>query len=241
MNIKQNLKIRVKKYFPGLVYPLLGKLNPYLCDRIKILNHLGIDTFFDIGANIGQYAHNLRYFNYNSKIVSFEPLSSAFDKMKYLSDTDDNWLIRNYGLGSENKKMKINISENSVSSSFLENSDTLTNIVPQTRYIANEIVEIKRLDSVVDEFSDSKSKIFAKIDAQGYETEVIEGSKGCIDRIYGFQIEMPFVELYKGEKTFFEMNDFMNNLGFKLVAIEPGWSNPITGYAVEVDGIFVRK
>jgi FkbM family methyltransferase len=241
MNNLQKFKITLKKYFPGIIYPILGRKNSYLYDRSKILEHLKIDTLFDIGANIGQYGHTIRHFNFNGKIVSFEPMKNAFENLKSLSENDSNWLVRNYGLGDSDTELTINISENSVSSSLLEDKPKLGEMVPATRYIAKEKVVIKRLDSIIDEFCDADSKLFVKIDAQGFEPKILDGCKGCMDRILGFQLELPFIELYKGEKTFFEMTNLMDTFGFKLIALEPGWNDPKTGFAVEVDGIFVKK
>jgi hypothetical protein len=56
----------------------------------------------------------------------------------------------------------------------------------------------------------------------------------------GFQIELSFIELYKGEKNILDMIIYLNNLGYKLVYIEPGWNNQETGFGVQVDGIFVK-
>lgn len=189
----------------------------YILERIKIFKHLKIDVLFDVGAKIGQYAYGIRNTGFQGEIVSFEPQITAFNKMEYLSKNDKMWKIRNYGLGSENKILEINLSSNSVSSSILENVDILTEICPETEYIEKEKIEIKRLDSIIDEFCDNKTNVFVKIDTQGYEFEMIEGCKGCLDRIIGFQLELFFMELYKGVKTFLEKFLYMKNLGYELV------------------------
>jgi hypothetical protein len=50
-----------------------------LVRRMKIVNNYNIDILFDIGANAGQYAINMREIGYSKKIISFEPLKSAFE------------------------------------------------------------------------------------------------------------------------------------------------------------------
>ena len=39
----------------------------YLYRRQKLLNYYNIDTVLDVGANIGQYAEELRELNYRNK------------------------------------------------------------------------------------------------------------------------------------------------------------------------------
>ncbi len=241
MNFKQNIKASIKKYFPGLVYSYLRNKHKYHSERIKILKNSNINVVFDVGASIGLYAHAIRNNGYDGKIVSFEPQKDAFNKIQYLASGDNNWLQRNYALGAENTITEMNISTNSVSSSILEDTNTLNQLCPEAGYTRKETIEIKRLDSIVDEFCKKGDNLFVKIDTQGYEMSVIEGSKNCLDLIKGFQLELSFMELYKGEKTFLDMLLYMKNLGYELVNIEDGWNDPKTGFAVEIDGIFIKK
>ena len=46
----------------------------YLYRRQKIIKYYGIDSILDVGANVGQYASELRQLNYKGDILSFEPL-----------------------------------------------------------------------------------------------------------------------------------------------------------------------
>jgi hypothetical protein len=46
-----------------------------------LMGSLGIDLVIDAGANEGQFAKQLRRF-YAGDIISFEPSSSAFEKLK---------------------------------------------------------------------------------------------------------------------------------------------------------------
>lgn len=241
MNFKTKSKLFLKNTFPNIVYKYLAKKNPYLIERNNIFNHLGIDTIFDVGANIGLYAHTVRNLGFKGKIVSFEPQNSAFDSLKNLARKDSNWFVRNYALGSENTSSSINISHNSISSSILDQADVLNDFCPDAAYIDKQTIDIKRLDDIISEFCDSNSKVFVKIDTQGFEKEVILGSQKVLRNILAFQLELPLIEIYKNENTFFELIDLMKSINYRLVKIEPGWSDPKTGYTVEVDGIFIKS
>ena len=74
--------MNVKKMFSNLLrkagYSLLKQnslTNPLTRRKLLMLNY-DIDTVLDIGANIGQFAQQLRYeIGYIKKIISFEPLN----------------------------------------------------------------------------------------------------------------------------------------------------------------------
>ena len=58
----------------------LHRLNPSsnpAFQLLKSLNRFEADLVLDVGANIGQFASELRSVGYKGNIVSFEPLSSA--------------------------------------------------------------------------------------------------------------------------------------------------------------------
>lgn len=60
-----------------------------LTKRIQMVKYFDIDVLFDIGANTGQYAMLMRGIGYSNKIISFEPLSRAFNTLKKNSLKDN--------------------------------------------------------------------------------------------------------------------------------------------------------
>src|SRR5436190_1656211 len=95
-----------------------------------MLDHFGLDTVLDVGANIGQYATALRASGYRGRIVSCEPLSDAFAHLQRRAARDPAWAVRQTAVGSEVGTAQINISANSFSSSLLEMTDAHTNAAP---------------------------------------------------------------------------------------------------------------
>jgi FkbM family methyltransferase len=209
--------------------------------RMKIVDNYNIDTVFDIGANTGQYAKHMRGLGYKKKIISFEPLKSAFEELRKASLKDNNWLVNNYALGNENIKSMINISGNSYSSSILNMLPTHLKFAPESKYIAQEEIEIKKFDSIFNSFCNKENRVMIKIDTQGYEKNVIDGANESLPNIKIIQLEMSILPLYENEMLFMEMINFLDNKGFQLFSLENGFSDSTTGQLLQVDGIFVQK
>lgn len=209
--------------------------------RMKIIAKYGIDTLLDIGANTGQYALDMRHIGYVNKIISFEPLKSAFQELEKVSSGDDNWYVKNYALGNEDRNGTINVSDNSVSSSILDILPLHLKIEPKSKIIAKEEIVIKKLDSVFHSLCDKNDKIMIKSDTQGYEKSVIEGASDSLHKIKIIQIEMSLVPLYDHEPNFLEMIKLLDNKGFQLFMLEQGHCDPYTHQLLQVDGIFVQK
>ncbi len=209
--------------------------------RMKLVDKYNIDTLFDIGANEGQYACLMREYGYKKKIISFEPLKSAFEKLKYVSSKDNNWLINNYALGNENTTSMINIAGNSWSSSILNMLPSHLNVAPESKYVAQEKIEIKKLDSIFNSFCNNEDKVMIKIDVQGFEKNVLDGANESLNNIKIIQLEMSIIPLYENEMIFVDMINYLDNNGFKLFSLENGYFDSTTGKLLQVDGIFEKS
>lgn len=212
-----------------------------LARRMRIMQHLSIDTLLDVGANVGQYGKHIRQLGYDQKIVSFEPLQSAFEILQKVSSKYDKWVINNYALGNSTGKSLINVSENSVSSSLLNMMTQHLESSPTSKYVSQQEIEVKTLDSIFDTFCNSDSNVMLKIDTQGFEKNVIDGSESSLKSIKIIQLEMSLVPLYESEMLFIDMIKFLEIKGFILFSLEPGYADPVTSQLLQVDGIFVRK
>lgn len=209
--------------------------------RKQILDIYEIDTVLDVGANSGQFAQQLRGdIGYTGRILSFEPLSAAFELLKANSKKDPAWEVFNYAIGAAEEKQEINIAGNSYSSSFLNMLPTHLKSAPESRYIGKEKIDIKTLDSLFGDLCKTAKNVYLKIDTQGFEHKVLKGANKSLEHIDTVQMEISVVPLYDGELLFNDMCSFMNNIGYTLIAIENGFSDPASGQLLQVDGIFHR-
>jgi|TARA_B110000259_G_C13918577_1_gene363888 FkbM family methyltransferase len=209
------------------------------------LNHFlkinDIDCVLDVGANIGQYANNLRRIGYKKKIISFEPLSSAYEVIKKKSIKDKYWTVHNFGIGEQEKKVDINISKNSYSSSILDILPLHTESEPQSEYFSKETISIKKLENLNEIDIEKFNKVFIKIDTQGYEEQVLQGIGKLINKIEGIQIELSLYPLYKNQTLFLELYKKIKELGFDLWDFQRGFGDVNSGKIYQLDGIFFNN
>jgi len=208
----------------------------------RLLAYHNIDLVFDVGANIGQYAKSLRDLGYSGRIVSFEPLSSAYSQLKAASKKDPLWEIApQTAIGNQEGEIIINIAGNSYSSSALPMLDAHLESAPESAYSGSETVKLSRLDTLAKDYIKSETKsIFLKIDVQGLEKQVIEGATAILPSIKGIKLELSLVPLYEGQVMFKEMIDIIEKLGYELYGIEPGFTAEKTGRMLQMDGIFFK-
>lgn len=209
--------------------------------RMKIIEANNINLLFDVGANDGAYSKMMREFGYEGKIVSFEPLKEAFEKLNIVASLDKNWLTNNYALGDQNINAIINVAGNSYSSSLLDMNPLHLSTAPESEYTRKEEIQIKTLNTVYSKFYSEGDNLMIKIDTQGYEKFVIDGASNLYNDIKVIQLEMSLTTLYENEMLFKDMINYLDNLNYELFSLESGLNDLKTGRLLQVDGIFVNK
>jgi len=239
-----NIKNLIKKilFFFGLSIQKRSVLNDRDLQLISTLNYLSIDLLLDVGANVGQFAEVVRKEGYKGKIVSIEPLSKAHNILKKKSQKDSNWNVcERTAIGAIDGIIEINISENSVSSSILPILEAHTRAEKSSQYISSEKVRIQKLDAISDSFIEKNSKLFIKIDTQGYEWDVLMGGEKTLRIAKGVLLELSLVNLYQGQALYDQILDFMKKNNFSLWAVLPNFTNQLNGQMLQIDAIFVNN
>lgn len=207
----------------------------------RIINHSKSNIVFDIGANEGQFGIGLREFGYKGRIVSFEPMTKAHSKLVDVAARDEKWSVHErVAIGDKVGRVKLNIAGNSVSSSILSMCESHLKAAPDSCYVGSESAEVIRLDSIANSYLDSNSRLFVKIDTQGYEWQVLDGASRTLDRTYGLLCEISFVALYEKQKLWLEIVDRLNAAGFDLWAMQRGFTDLQTGRTLQADAVFLR-
>lgn len=210
------LNLRKQVVF-GLIARGLYVPTPYVEKYAEMINlktlidEAKIDCVLDVGANIGQFARDLRLIGYQGQIVSFEPLSEAFRQLKSEFANDSNWTGFQIALGSVARLSDFNVGRDTKLSSLLEFEEG-------AEVARGEKVAVRRLDEVLPEINHSReySRMLLKMDTQGYDAEVFAGAEGCMSEITAIMSEVSVIPIYKGMKSYKEALKIYESAGFDL-------------------------
>jgi len=200
-----------------------------------------INVVFDIGANTGQFAYDLREYGYKGKIVSFEPLEQAYQGLLSKAKGDKNWIVHpRCAIGASSGEIEINVAANSASSSILPMLSTHEEAAPHTKYTHKERVLMIDLDSVLEQYASQDDILFIKIDTQGYEWAVLDGAEQTLKQSKGVLLELSLTPLYEGQKLWQELVNRLKVFNYSIFAIQPGFTDNNTGQTYQVDGLFFK-
>jgi len=124
-----------------------------------------------------------------------------------------------------------------LSSSLLPITGRHVEASPDATYVGTEKVEVRTLDSYAFD-----GRIYLKIDAQGFETPILEGARETLDRaVVGLELELSTTRLYEGQAL---IGDVLNDLrvrGFSVLSLAPCFVHPETREILQLDGIFTKN
>ena len=172
---------------------------------LKIISKHNINLAIDIGANIGNFTKEI-ILTTNSVVVAIEPMLQSYKKLKKLEDQFDKRInCFNFALSNQNKRMKFFFqSSESELASFSENVKNLNYI--NKNKIKYKIINSITLDSFVKKNKNlfKKGIDFIKIDTEGHDHKVLEGSKKTIKKFKPkfIQFEMNWHYLFDGDNIY---------------------------------------
>jgi len=227
----------------GLELRRFEPVSSHTAQMRAMLAHHAVNLVFDVGANCGQYAHELRrHVGYHGRIVSFEPMRKAHEQLRRAAAKDELWEVaERVAVGAQTGNITMNISQNSVSSSILPLLDAHARAAPESRYTTSEEAPLVTLDAVAPEYFRADSTAFLKIDTQGYESQVLQGALQTLARVVGLQLELSLVPLYAGQDLMPQLLERVRALDFDLWGIAPTFAERDTGRMLQVDAILFRR
>ncbi len=209
--------------------------------RQKVFSANNITLVLDVGANKGTYVREIRSADFSGKVVSFEPLPLPYKILQQQASKDHLWNCENSAIGNSDGKILMNVSGHETSSSLLSMTQTHVDVMPCSATVAEESVQIARLDSFYSKYVKADDRICLKVDVQGYEKEVLKGAIKILAHTHVIEIELSTIPMYEDAPVLTEMTAALDEMGYTLVSIAPVFSDPQTGYLLQADGIFVRR
>jgi FkbM family methyltransferase len=216
----------------------VGRHRPASARRIRLLTDMGVKTVLDIGANIGQYAAELRSSGYDGTILSFEPLAVPFSELLARSRTDSDWQAYRLALGDNDGEAVLYVASNLASSSLLAMRREHEAGAPEVTMIGTETSRVARLDALN---LCIQPPAMLKLDVQGYEDRVLDGAAKTLRNVALIECELSLDELYEGQPTFRHMIDLLGDSGFKIIDLDPFFYDKTDGRVLSVDAMFRRE
>ncbi len=171
-----------------------------MTDELKVLKKIikKGDTVIDVGANIGFYTlFFCSLVGKTGKVIAFEPESKNFDILKKNIEMNnlDNVTLHQKAVGSKNSKVKMKISD-SIGSHQISNSGDIE-------------VDCIKLDNYVINAN------FVKIDAEGYEVEILKGMSKILHQNITLMMEFN-INLIKNHSDPIEFFNILSQMNFKF-------------------------
>ena len=208
---------------------------------VKRMKRSGVSpkTIIDIGANKGQFSSLSNHILNPNKIIAIEANPDLEECLhKNLSNINSKTILIT-GVGNYDGELPFNFNLDSQVSSFLKIGQDRLEAYPNNKNIETRNIKIAKLDSIIDT-SNIEEPILLKIDVQGFEKEVIEGSINVLKRVRWVLLEISFLNLYNGEPNFIEMLDTLKNLGFYFKGPMNFHESPDGSSIIEMDALFIK-
>ncbi len=177
-------------------------------------------VFIDCGANQGFYTIPIAASNKNCKIIAFEP---SVQEMEYLNQ---NILLNNIenietsylGIGDKEGSFKFkndNLEKNSTKGGLIIEDDNETNEI--------KMIDVTTLDKFINDRKldiTSDTKLFIKIDLEGYDINAVYGSKNIIKNYFSvFLVEFSKMAVASEIYSKNEFNNFLKENELSILDI----------------------
>ena len=175
------------------------------------------DIVIDCGANFGDLFIGLENLILPSNYIAIEPNPSDFEILKL---NTCNSILINKALGNQNKILPF----------YVATEDGDSSLVEPRKFDKIIDISVVRLDKMIQELKIKKIKLL-KIEAEGYEPEVLEGAGTMLEKCEYIAVDGGYERGPSCEQTFTIITNYLLNNGFEIKDIYFPWFR----------GLFIRK
>jgi len=182
-------------------------------------------SYIDVGARGGPPTQWLKL-SRQMKYLCFEPDTSEAEalRLNFAQNPQIHALVSHCALGATSGSATLYLTHSRPCSSLLKPNAALLDMFAHRglfeveKELSIPIVsldaELKRLGSFGD---------FIKADVQGYELEVLRGGVEAVSQSIGCELEVSFIEIYKNQPLFADIDQWMRSKGYFLADLERFW------------------
>lgn len=175
-------------------------------------------SIIHVGAHLAEEHSEYKKFNWigteSRRAIWVEAQTKLVETLKNTLDQEEN-IIYNYAIWSEDKKeISLNISNNTQSSSLF-NLSKHKQIYPEIKFVQKIVVPTIRLDTLLG--LDDLSPDFINLDIQGAELIALKSLGDKINDFKWIYSEVNYEELYEGCSLIVEIDEFLKEKNFKRV------------------------
>jgi len=173
-------------------------------------------TLIDVGARGGIH-RRWNSLKENLLVFGFEPDEEEYNRLK--KNAKENQIYSPIALYDKRCEVSFNKTQMPGASSLYQPDVALKKHFldeEKSQIVSTKKIQADTLDRVM-RINKVSNVDFLKVDTQGSELKVLEGSKELLKKsIFGIRVEVEFIPLYKEQPLFPEIDRYLKSLGFVL-------------------------
>ena len=205
----------------ALIEKIFNPLSSFHHKRIsRYLKGLNIEKIIDIGAHKGEFLENMLKIEKVNSFYAFEPQKNIFKELNKKFSKNEKITLFNFAMDKEitNKKLKINklsmtssLAEINEKSLYLKIKNFLT--FSRSNFEDEYEIQTNTVDKIFENIGLQKALL--KIDVEGFEMNVIEGSQMKLKEIPFILLENQFGNHYKNN-NFKDIINILSKQNFEI-------------------------
>jgi len=206
-------------------------------EHAAVIESLRPDVVLDVGANRGQFTLLVKGLMPAATVMAFEPVDEALAVLNRVAAGLHDITVVPVACGAERGTTALNVARDDDNSSLLPPTRQQIALAPGASTAHRASVRVEPLDDLVD-VTTLRGTSLLKLDVQGTEVDVLQGSAGLLASLSYVYVELSFLERYVGQCRPADVVRHLEGSGFELVHLH----NPVVGRGglVQADALFAR-